>query len=157
LLPSSIQVATTDPTIEVVESGEIAEAVCRMASDFYRLRNRSILDLLKSSGYVQDHDAITEQQLQIVFEANPELIRPWFILSEDKRTKYGYYLLPPGVSPNTGADWVVGYHPGGKEAHFPGGPSACARLVKFEAENLRYMVEGGPPIKTRGPTRSGQP
>jgi hypothetical protein len=156
LLPSPIQVATTDPTIEVVESGEIAEAVCRMASDFYRLRNRSILDLLKSSGYVQDHDAITEQQLQIVFEANPELIRPWFILSEDKRTKYGYYLLPPGVSPNKGADWLVGY-PGGKEEHFPGGPSACARFVKFEAENLRYMVEGGPPIKTRGSNRSGQP
>jgi len=77
-----------------VESREIAEAVCRMASDFYRLRNLSILDLLKSSGYIQDHDSITEQQLQIVFEASPELIRPWFILSEDQRTKYGYYLLP---------------------------------------------------------------
>ena len=127
-----------------------------MASDFYRLRNRSILDLLKSSGYVQDHDAITEQQLQVVFEANPELIHPWFILSEDKRTKYGYYLLPPGGSPNKGADWVVGYYPGGKEEHFSGGPSACARFVKFEAENLRYMIEGGPPIKTMGTDRSRQ-
>ena len=78
-------------TIEAVRKREIAEAVC----------NRSILDLLKSSGYIQDHDAVTEQQLQIVFEANPELIRPWVILSDDRRTKYGYYLLPPGASPNS--------------------------------------------------------
>jgi hypothetical protein len=69
-----------------VENREIGEAICRMASDFYRLRNRSLLDLLKSSGYVQDHDTIREQQLQIVFEADPELIRPWSILSEDQRT-----------------------------------------------------------------------
>jgi hypothetical protein len=148
------QIAATASTIEAVGNREIAEAVCRMASDFYGLRNRSILDLLKSSGYVQDYDAITEQQLQIVFEANPELIHPWVILSADQRTKYGYYLLPPGVSPNKGADWVVGYYPGGQEEHLPGGPSACARFVKFEAENLRYMIEGGPPIRTSGSDRS---
>lgn len=127
-----------------------------MASDFYGLRNRSILDLLKSSGYIHDHDAITELRLGVIFEAKPELINHWVILSDDRRTKHGYYLLPPGVSPNSGADWVVGYHPGGKEEHFPGGPSACARFVKFEAENLRYMIEGGPPIRTSGSDRSCQ-
>jgi len=120
-----------------------------MASDFYRLRNRSILDLLKSSGYLQDHDAITEERLRVFFEANPDLIRPWYILSEDQRTKYGYYLLPPGVSPNRSSDWAVGYNPGGKEEHFPDGATACARFVKFEAENMRYMIEGGPPFKPR--------
>jgi len=108
-----------------------------------------MLDLLKSSGYIQAPDMITEGHLQVVFEANPDLIRPWFILSEDKRTRYGYYLLPPGVSPNNGSDWVVGYHPGGKEEHFPDAPTACARLVKFEVENLRYLTEGGPPVKPR--------
>jgi hypothetical protein len=140
-----------------VESREIAEAVCRMASEFFRLRNRSILDLLKSSGYIQDHDATTVKLLQIVFEANPELIRPWFILSENKRTKYGYYVSPPDGLPNKGADWAVGYHPGGREEHFSSGPSACARFVKSEAEDLRYMVEGGPPIKTRRLDESRQP
>ncbi|HTB12762.1 MAG TPA: hypothetical protein VK752_14370 [Bryobacteraceae bacterium] len=131
-----------------MENREIAEAVCRMASDFYRLRNRSILDLLKSSGYIQGHDAITEQLLQDIFEASPDLIHPWLVLSEDQRTKYGYYLSPR----RTG--WVVGYHPGGNEERFPEGPAACARFVKLEAENLRYMIEGGPPIKTRGSDRS---
>jgi len=87
-----------------------------MASDFYRLGNRSMLDLLKSSGYLQDHEAITELQLQVLFGTNPDLIHPWFILSEDQRTKYGYYLLPPGVSPNRGSDWVVGYHPVGRRS-----------------------------------------
>ena len=120
-----------------------------MASDFYRLRNRSILDLLKSSGCLQNHDAITEERLRVLFEANPDLIRPWYILSEDQRTKYGYYLLPPGVSPNRSRDWVVGYYPGGKEEHFPDGATACARFVKLEAENLRYMIEGDPPFQPR--------
>ena len=118
-----------------------------MASDFYRLGNRSMLDLLRSSGYLQNHDAITEQHLQVFFEAKPELIPPWVIHSEDRRTRYGYYLIPPGVSAHEGCDWVVGYDPGGKDEHFPDGPTACARFVKLEAENLRYVMEGGPPFK----------
>jgi len=98
---------------------------------------------------LKGHDAITEQRLRVLFEANPDLIRPWFILSGDQRTKYGYYLLPPGVSPNRSRDLVVGYYPGGKEEHFPDGATACARFVKLEAENLRYMIEGDPPFQPR--------
>lgn len=120
-----------------------------MASDFFRLRDRSMLDLLQSSGYLQDHDAITEQQLAAVFEASPDLIHPWFLHSERKRTKYGYYLVPPTGSPDGRGDWVVGYHAGGRVERFSDGATACARFVKFEAENLRYILEGGPPIKPR--------
>ncbi len=121
-----------------------------MAAEFYGRGNVSILDLLKASGSIENHGAIAEEQLRSVFEANPELVRPWFIYSEDRRTGYGYYLLPPGVTPNKGTDWVVGYYPRGEDEHFPDGPSACARFVKFQAEDLRYMIQGGPPIKTRG-------
>lgn len=124
-----------------------AEVVCRMASDFHRLGNRSMLDLLKSSGYVDAHETITEEQFQAVFEANPDLIHSWIVHSENQRTKYGYYLLPPGVSPNRGSEWMVGYQPRGKEERFRDGFAACARFVKLEAENLRYMIEGGPPFK----------
>jgi hypothetical protein len=120
-----------------------------MPSDFHRLRNRSMLDLLKSAGYVDAHDTITEEQFRAVFEANPDLIQTWIVHSENQRTKYGYYLLPPGVSPNRGSEWIVGYHPRGAEERFRDGPAACARFVKFEAENLRYMIEGGPPFKRR--------
>jgi len=132
-----------------VEGQAIAEAVCRMASDFFRLRDRSMLDLLKSSGYLQEHDAITERQLAAIFEANPDLVHPWVILSERKRTQYGYYLAPASGWPNQSGNWVVGYHPAGKVERFSDAATACARFVKFEAENLRYIIEGGPPNKLR--------
>jgi hypothetical protein len=106
-----------------MEPVEVAEAVCRMAEDFHRLRDRSMLDLLKASGYLQLHDAITEQNLQAIFSADPELIRPW--LSVRKGGKYGCYLLPPGTSANQD-DWVVGYSPHGKEEHFQEASAACA-------------------------------
>jgi hypothetical protein len=126
-----------------------------MPSDFHRLRNRSMLDLLKSAGYVDAHDTITEEQFRAVFEANPDLVQSWIVHSENQRTKYGYYLLPPGVSPNRGSEWIVGYHPRGTEERFRDGPAACARFVKLEAENLRYMIEGGPPFSDA--IRKGRP
>lgn len=125
------------------------EAVGRIASDFYRLHHQSMLDLLKASGYLQEHDAISEQELQDFFQANPDLIQPWFILSENQMTESGYYLLPPGIPPNRGIDWVGSYHPNGKKQHFSDGPKACAKFVKVKAEDLRYLIEGGPLFKIR--------
>jgi hypothetical protein len=129
-----------------MEAQEVAEAVCRMAEDFYRLTDRSMLDLLKASGYLDEHDAITEWRLHAIFTSNPDLIRAWLSVGNGGRS--GYYLLPPGTSANQN-DWVVGYNPRGNEEHFPDGPAACARFVKFKAEDLRYMIEGGPPIRRK--------
>ncbi len=108
-----------------------------------------MLDLLKSSGYIGSHDTLTEERFRAVFEANPDLIHTWVVHSENQRTKYGYYLLPPGVPPNRSNEWIVGYHPRGGEERFRDGFSARARFVKLEAEHLRYMIEGGPPFKRR--------
>jgi hypothetical protein len=124
----------------------VAEAVCRMAEDFHRLRDRSMLDLLKASGYLQAHDSITEQHLHAIFDANPDLIRPW--LAVENGGRYGYYLLPPGTS-DKHSDWVVGHNPRGKEEHFQDERAAWARFVKFKVEDWRYMIEGGPPIRRR--------
>src|ERR1700691_540432 len=52
----------------------VAEKVSRMASEFYRLRNISMMDLLKSSGYLQNPSAVMESDLEEVFRAQPHLI-----------------------------------------------------------------------------------
>jgi hypothetical protein len=138
------------PTIIVelgaMERREVAEAVCRLAEDFYRLGDRSILDLLRASGYLQQHEAITVEDLRAIFSANPDLMRPW--LSVGNGGRYGHYLLPPGTSANQN-DWVVGHNSGGKDEHFQDAPAALARFVKVKADDLRYMIDGGPPIKAR--------
>src|SRR5580698_10609877 len=108
-----------------------------MADDFQRLRDQSLLDLLKSSGYVDKHDKITEELLHAFFDSHPELIRSWIAIASGGR--YGYYVVPP-TKPSI--DWVVGYNPGGKVERFADGATACARFVKFKAEDLRYTTEG---------------
>lgn len=124
-----------------------------MASDFRQLANRSMLDLLKDSGYLQVHDAVRESKLRAVFEASPDLIQTWLSLSEDQRTGEGHYLLSPNIS---GRGWVVGYLPGTKEERFSDGPRACARFVKLEVEALRRMIEESSPPKRERPEKSRQ-
>jgi hypothetical protein len=99
---------------------------------------------------VPNHDAITEKKLQIIFGANPELIPPWFVLSEDQRTKYGYYLLPPGVSPSNGIARGMSF---GIPALEPG-RSLLVRKVprcRIKARVVRRRRQGArqPPLRTK--------
>lgn len=91
-----------------------------------------MLDLLKSSGYLEVHDAITEHQLRILFEADPELLHHWVILSGDQRTRYGYYLLPL-ASRRTEA--MIGWSAiilAGRKSTFPMGPLLVPDLSNFK-------------------------
>jgi hypothetical protein len=74
----------------------VAQTVGRLASEFYRLRNLSMIDLLKSSGYVQNPSAVLEKDLEAVFRAEPDLIDAWVRLSSYKRTRYPWLLVPGG-------------------------------------------------------------
>ena len=117
----------------------VAEAVCRMAAEFYRLRNVSMLDLTKSSGYLHDPDSVTQESLEEAFRLHPELIDNWLMLSDDKRTRYGWCLLRPYRS-HDHTDWVVVTPNGWKEHRFPDGFKACAFFVKQEVESYRANI-----------------
>ena len=121
-------------------------AVCRIVADFRRVGDRSVLDLLKSSGYVDQHSQVTEDDIKSFLIANPELIDTWIGQGADGRG--GYYMLTPTSVSNSSGAWVVG-PPRGSAEHFQDGFLACARFIKLSAENWRYMIEGGPPIKRR--------
>jgi hypothetical protein len=108
-----------------------------MAADFYRSRNLSMIDLLKSSGYLQDPKGITEQDLESVLRLAPSLVQPWVILSLDKRTRYGWYILAPNSKTS---EWTVGWYPRGPKYTFSDEFAACAAFIKREAEHLREMV-----------------
>ena len=117
-----------------------AEAVCRIAAEYYRLRNFSMLDLTKSSGYLQDPDAVTEEALEEVFRAHPDLINNWLMLSDDQMSRHAWGLLPPYRS-HDHADWVVVTPNGWKEHRFPDGFKACAFFVKREVEHYRELID----------------
>lgn len=118
----------------------VAETVCRMASEFYRLGNVSMNNLLKSSGYLQNPSAVLEDDLEGVFRAKPDLIDEWVRLSENKRTRDGWWLVRPD-SPHT-SDWIVIYPNGRKQRKFPDGFKACAFFAKQEIEVYRGNVSG---------------
>jgi hypothetical protein len=108
-----------------------------MAADFYRLGNVSMIDLLKSSGYVQDPFAVMEPQMEEVFQAYPNLIDDWVRLCEDKRTPEGWYLLRSHYS----AGWTVGRKPETTERRrFTDQFKACAFFVKQEVEQYRAHI-----------------
>lgn len=109
-----------------------------MASEFYRHRNISMIDLLKSSGYVQNPSAVMEQDLEEVFRAQPDLIDEWVRLSSYKRTRYPW-LLVPGSSLDSDK-WIVIYPNGRRQRSFPDAFKACAFFVKQEIEQYRANV-----------------
>ena len=144
MIPASIAVVTRSVAVGLfvvlsqMGMNPVAETVCRMASEFYRLRNVSMIDLLKSSGYVQNPSAVLEEDLEVVFRAEPDLIDEWVKLSENKRTRDSWGLVRPD-SPDS-AEWIVIYPNGRKQRSFPDGFKACAFFVKQEIEEYRANV-----------------
>src|SRR5665213_3812905 len=123
-----------------MDTRSLAEMVCRIASYFLRLGNVSVLDLLRSSGYLQDPAALLECHLEDVLQSYPDLIDEWLKHSEDKRASSGWCLLRPIRSQN--AEWIVGYYPKGREQRcFSDRFKACAFFIKQEVEaNRSYML-----------------
>lgn len=111
--------------------------VCRIASDFHRLDNVSVLDLLRESGYLQS-PAVLVQELEDALRSYPDLIDEWARLSEDKRTGSGWYIRRPG---SQDAEWIVGYYPRGREHRFSDRFKACAFFIKQEVEGYRFNLE----------------
>ncbi len=118
----------------------IAEAVCRMARDFYRLGNVSMIGLLESSGYLSCPGVVAEELLERAFAGQPELIDAWVVESQNKRTSEGWYIRGIEESPG-GAIWEVGYHPHGARRTFSNRARACAFYVKADVEHLRSIIE----------------
>jgi hypothetical protein len=116
----------------------VAEMVCRIASDFNRIGTVSVLDLLRSSGYLQDPIALLEYHLEDVLRSYPELIDEWLRFSEDKRESNGWYLLRPSTET---AEWIVGHYPKGLERRFLDRFKGCAFFVKQEIEAYRSYIQ----------------
>jgi hypothetical protein len=119
-----------------MDRDRMVDAVCRIPLDFHRLRNVSVRNLLKASGYLEHPDAVGEPELAAFLRANPDVIEAWTALSEDKRVSEGWYLLSPATSFD-GHHWVVGYYPEGKRFSSLDAAEACAYYIKREIESWR--------------------
>ena len=99
----------------------VISKLCSMPRDFHLLKNKSMVQLLIESGYLNEIPLVTIETILTYLAENPDLIIDWENYSSDKRVSEGWYFL------KRGSDWIVGY---------AGNPSLEQRLVfssKFEA------------------------
>ena len=96
----------------------VVSKICSMPRDFHLLGNKSMIQLLIESGYLNETQLVTKETISTYLAENPDLIIDWENYSSDKRVSEGWYFL------KRGSDWIVGY---------AGSPSQEQRLV-FSSE-----------------------
>jgi hypothetical protein len=124
-----------------MEIATITKAVCEIARTFEEKGNVSVITLFEESGYLEDPNQITEEQILEYLRHNPDLIDTWVLHSENQRTSQGWYIKSPVGNDSPSDIWIVGWYPGGEINKFRDGASAVAFYVKREAEAIRGIIE----------------
>ena len=112
---------------------DVLSKICSMANDHMAGGNKSMVKLLKESGYSGRKEAIAKSELIEYLMAHPDLIDSWARYSSDKRCLPGWYLLREADR------WTVGYiDMDGKESEqtFLSEFEACAIFILNELEQL---------------------
>jgi hypothetical protein len=116
---------------------DVISKVCSMPRDFKVSRNKSMIQLLKKSGYLEHKNDVVKDEVIKFLKNHSDLVEDWQIYSLDKRTSTGWYLL------HEDSVWTVGYlNIGGreKEYKFTTGFEACAVFIIYELEQLAKNV-----------------
>jgi|SRR4026207_240018 len=124
-----------------MNTGDVINALLRIPRRFYELGNVVFMTLLEESGYCAMPDQITESAIRDALNKQPEFMRDWQILSEDKRTSGWYWQRNPNggyevtyISEVTWTDTEV--------LSYSDEASACAAFIKREIEGVRDRAKG---------------
>jgi hypothetical protein len=106
-----------------------------LPDQFKKVGNKSIITLLKESGYVESFDNINEDNIAELLGKYPEKIIYWLIWSDDKRSRSGWYFIQENENL-----FRIGYLPKDKkvdELKYSNKIRACAAYIKLELEDIR--------------------
>ena len=106
-----------------------------LPSQFQEVRNKSIITLLKESGYVKYFDIVNENNIADFLKKYPEKIKDWLIWSDDKRSLSGWYFIQEKEN-----SFLLGYLPKDRkvdELQYSDKILACAIYIKLELEHIR--------------------
>jgi hypothetical protein len=112
---------------------DVISKICLMPRDFKVSGNKSMIQLLKKSGYLGHENDVTRDNVVRFLISPPDLIEDWGIYSFDQRISTAWYLL------HEDPVWIVGYLNSGmreKESRFTSGFEACAVFIINELERL---------------------
>jgi hypothetical protein len=97
--------------------------------------NKSIYDLLKETGYFENHDQITLENIMVTLSHNPQYVNDWLVYSEDKRSFSGWY-----IKLEDNQKYVVGcLNESGNDVNteYSNSLDACAVFIKHELDSIR--------------------
>ncbi|MRR29366.1 hypothetical protein EG834_03310 [bacterium] len=119
---------------------DVISNICLMPTDFRTNGKKSMIQLLKESGYLGHENAITKDDIKRFLTDHPDLIESWETYSSDKRVSEGWYLL------HEESVWIVGYEtaitkPGGREKKRYSFSSASEACAVFIVNELRQMAD----------------
>jgi len=106
----------------------------------FHLENKSILTLLKETGYFEHFDSVNETDISERLAIYPRCIEKWMILSLDNRTGQGW-----GISDDESGKYSVWYYPPQEDLpliEFDNIQKACATFIKLEIESIRKIKYG---------------
>ena len=117
-----------------MDTDSLIRRIIALPRQFKEAGNKSIVALLKESGYFEYFDNVNENNIAIILGESPEMIDDWLIWSADKRVSSGWYILEKKEN-----QYIVGYWPKNKfeELHFSDKRLACASFIKREIEGIR--------------------
>lgn len=102
-----------------------------MPKTFYEKGNISMFDLFVEAVSQQVLDDISEHEISMVLDSNPEYINSWIQLSEDTRSTPSYFLRFIDVN----RSWEVGSYPNGESVFYKNNKDACANYI------LKYLSQ----------------
>jgi hypothetical protein len=109
--------------------------ICELPVDFKRL-DKSTYALAKESGFKHTSKDIQIIEIKKYLQQNPHLIIEWAILSQDKRTSGGFYLILDNEN-------VVGSLDSGYRRHdikFETEIDACAEYIYLETSSILGLI-----------------
>jgi hypothetical protein len=107
--------------------------VCSMPDDFLVSGNKSMVQLLKESGYLDRQEIIAKNEIVEFLRTHPDLFDSWEKYSLDRRCSTGWHLL------HKDDEWIVGHlNIDGKENEqtFLSSFDACAVFILKELEQI---------------------
>jgi hypothetical protein len=120
-----------------MNKNKIINFICSMPKTFHEKGDVSMLYLFVEAGGQQVLDNISELEISMVLETNPEYIDSWVQLSEDNRSRPSYFFRYMEAN----SSWEVGYYPNGESVFFKNNKDACANYI------LKYLNQLSGTIK----------
>jgi hypothetical protein len=113
------------------------EIICDFPT-IYRMGQMTPIDILKQSGYLDEFQYLTEEQIAKYISSNGQLVETWLTFTEDIR-----YSPSWGLQTVDKSIWTVFYMNNGKvktEFTFDNSADACAKMIKMTMDEIRKSV-----------------